>query len=208
CSSMWQIPDLDSIEPIMPRHEPLSLPYEPYARDEVYLSRSWVLPGTKGLIHQLGGLEKDMKSGKVSYDAKNHESMTIARALKIERVKDFVKAPQIFGEEKGDVLLVGFGGTFGALRQACIDLCAQDYKVSHLHLELLNPLHDQIGTYLSAFSHVVIAEHNLSQLRTLLRAKFLIDATGLNKVMGKPFLVEEVINHVKKILNPKDRAIS
>lgn len=202
-SAPWRVVAPEDIAPISPRHEPLCLPYEPYARDEKYLSRSWVLPGSVGTIHQLGGLEKDMKTGKVSYDGKNHQDMIRMRALKVDRIKEFIKPPSIFGDEEGELLLVGFGGTYGALRQATISLKAQGLKVSHLHLELLNPLHEHIGPLMAKFKHVVVAEHNLGQLRNLLRAQFLVNAAGLNKVMGKAFLVEEVVNHVKGVLHNK-----
>lgn len=203
CSSLWNVVDPDDISPIKARHEPLSLPFKPYERDPIYLSRSWVLPGTEGLIHQLGGLEKDQNTGKVSYDAHNHQAMINLRAQKIERVKDHVKAFEIFGDHEGDLLLAGFGGTFGPIRQATIDLMHEGLKVSHLHIELLNPLDEKLALYLKAFKHIVVVEHNLGQLKMLLRAKFLVDAQGINKVMGKPFLVEEIMNSVKKLLEPK-----
>lgn len=199
-SAPWRIVDPNDIPPITANFQPQALPYQPYERDAVNLSRAWVLPGSPGLIHQIGGLEKDMLSGKVSYDAENHQKMTTLRWQKIERVKDQVTPPTIFGKESGDVLLVGFGGTFGALRQATIDLNDSGHRISHLHIRLLNPLHDQIGDLIKGFKHIVVAEQNLGQLIKLLRAKFLVDAKPLNKVSGKPFLVEEIVTHVSALL--------
>jgi 2-oxoglutarate ferredoxin oxidoreductase subunit alpha len=205
-SSPWKVVDPDDIAPIKAHNQPHSLPYKPYERDAVHLSRAWVLPKSPDLIHQLGGLEKDQLTGKVSYDARNHQAMVNTRAQKIERIKDFVAPPDLFGADSGDILLIGFGGSFGALRQATMDLMSEDFLVSHLHLRLLNPLHDYIGTVIRKFKQVIVVEHNLGQLCSLLRAKFLEDAQSLNKVNGKPFLVEEISEHVKSLLKPKERA--
>lgn len=199
-SAPWRIVDPDSIEPITARHEPFSLPYRPYERHPEYLSRAWILPGTKNLAHQLGGLEKDILSGKVSYDPKNHQAMSDLRWQKIDRLKNFVAPPKLFGKSFGDVLIIGFGGTFGAIRQACIDLMQSHHAVSHLHLELLNPLHDQIAEIMKNFKRVVVVEQNQGQLKNLLRARFLVDALGLNKITGKSFLIEEIRHYVEKIL--------
>lgn len=199
-SAPWRIVDPDSIEPIVARHEIFSEPYKPYERDPHYLNRAWVVPGTPLLRHQLGGLEKDSLSGKVSYDPANHQKISELRRKKIDAIQDFVPAPKVFGEGQGDILLIGFGGTFGALRQACIDLINKNYRVSHLHLRLLNPLHKDILNYLKNFKKVIVAEHNQGQLKNLLRAQFLVNASGLNKIMGKQFLVEEITEHVENLL--------
>jgi len=199
-SAPWRIVDPDDIQDIISCHKPHSLPYKPYERCPEHLSRAWVLPGTPELIHQLGGLEKDSLSGKVSYDPRNHAHMTELRLQKINRIKNFVAPPELYGPNTGDLLLVGFGGTYGALRQACIDLNQENYRVSHLHLTLLNPLHEEIGEFMKNFKYVLVVEQNQGQLQKLLRAQFLVDAQGLNKIMGKPFLVEEITIHVKKII--------
>jgi 2-oxoglutarate ferredoxin oxidoreductase subunit alpha len=159
-----------------------------------------VLPGTPDLIHQLGGLEKDSFTGKVSYDPKNHQTISELRRQKIDLIKNFLPAPKVFGDSHGDILLIGFGGTFGPLRQACLDLIQQQKRVSHLHIDLLNPLHDDIGEIVRNFKHIIVAEHNQGQLQKLLRAQFLIQTSGLNKIMGKPFLVEEITTHVTNFL--------
>jgi 2-oxoglutarate ferredoxin oxidoreductase subunit alpha len=194
-SAPWRIVDPDEIPSIEGRFTPFSEPFSIYERNSETNSRAWVLPGTKGLAYQIGGLEKN-PSGKVSYDPYNHEMMVKERALKIEGIKNHVPPPAIFGPNTGEVLLIGFGGTFGALRQACIDLQNEGYRVSHLHLRLLNPLHDELEFFLKNFTHVVVAEHNQGQLLKLLRAKFLVDMKPLNKIFGKPFLVHEIKTHV------------
>lgn len=202
-SAPWRIVNLDDIDDIKVSHEPLSMPYLPYQRNEAFSGRAWVKPGSPDLIHQLGGLEKDILAGKVSYDPQNHHAMSQLRAEKIEKVKDFVPSFDFFGEEKGELLLVGFGGTFGSIRQATIDLKDQGHQISHLHLRMLNPLSEQIGKMLKNFRHVVVIEQNQGQLRTLLRAKFLVDAQGFNPMTGKPIKVCNLKNHLQIYLPQK-----
>lgn len=199
-SAPWRIVDPEDIPKIKKEHAPHSLPYNVYERNSEHLSRAWVLPGSTGFVHQIGGLEKDALSGKVSYDPNNHQAMVHWRARKIERVKEKLLPPEIFGGRSGDVLLVGFGGTFGALRQATMSLSNMGHSVSHLHIRLLNPLHDQIGDVLKRFKHVVVAEQNQGQLIKLLRDKFLVDALALNKMTGRPFTVEEVCTFIERLL--------
>lgn len=196
-SAPWRIVDPDDIPAITPTFTPRSLPYHVYERDAAHLSRAWIRPGTPGLAHQIGGLEKDGLTGRVSYDPTNHQRMIDARAQKIERVKTSVPPPKLFGADCGDVLLIGFGGTHGALRQATLELQQEGMRIAHLHLRLLNPLHDQIGAIASKFKRVIVAEHNQGQLLKLLRAKFLMDAQPLNKVSGKPFLVDDVVRFIR-----------
>lgn len=198
-SAPWKIVDLDDIEPITVKHEPYYQPYKVYQRNEQHMARAWVVPGSEATIHQLGGLEKDMMSGKVSYDPDNHQAMSLLRAEKIKKIASFLPPPEIFGDDSGDVLLIGFGGTYGAIRQATIDLMNASLRVSHLHIRLMNPLHDEIGSMMKRFKRVVVVEQNQGQLRTLLRAQFLVDASGFTKMTGKSFLVEEIVNHVSKM---------
>jgi 2-oxoglutarate ferredoxin oxidoreductase subunit alpha len=196
-SAPWRIINPDDIPAIHPRFSPHTLPYQVYERDERRRARAWVRPKTPGLAYQIGGLEKDALSGRVSYDPANHQRMIELRAQKVDRVKTALPAPDVFGDDHGDVLLIGFGGTYGALRQATIDLRQNGQSVSHLHVRLLHPLHDEIGTLTQRFKRVIVAEHNQGQLLKLLRAQFLVDAQALNKVSGKPFLVDEIVRFVR-----------
>jgi 2-oxoglutarate ferredoxin oxidoreductase subunit alpha len=198
-SAPWRVVDPDSLENIVAHHEPYSLPFKPYERNADH-ARAWIKPGSVGLIHQLGGLEKDSVSGKVSYSGANHQEISRTRKEKIEAIKKYLPAPEIFGAPHGDVVLVGFGSTFGPLHQVCVDLLQQNKKVAHLHLSLVNPLHDEIGYILSKFKHIIICEHNQGQLVKLIRAQFLINALSLNKIMGKPFLVEEIKKYLEDYL--------
>lgn len=198
----WRIPDLLDIPPIVPKKNPIDMPYQVYQRHEDTLGRAWITPGSKELRHQIGGLEKN-SLGRISYDPDNHQNMVRLRQKKIEGVRDALCPPSLFGSETADILLVGFGSTFGAIRQATIDLLQQKKSVAHLHIRLLNPLHTQIGDMLRSCGKVVVVEQNQGQLIKLLREKFLIDAEPLNKVSGKPFLITEIVNHILSLRNSK-----
>jgi 2-oxoglutarate ferredoxin oxidoreductase subunit alpha len=166
--------------------------YFVYQRDERNLARAWVIPGTPGLEHRIGGIEKDALTGNISYAPDNHEKQTKVRQQKVERVAQDIGELDISGGESGDVLVIGWGGTYGALRQAQQALVAQGKKVSHAHLRWLNPLEPGLAKVIHNFKHVIVAELNMGQLRSVIRDKFLINAIGLNKVQGQPFKVREV----------------
>jgi 2-oxoglutarate ferredoxin oxidoreductase subunit alpha len=197
----WPLPDVDSLEeiPVVHRTDPEG--YAVYRRDADTLARDWVIPGTPGLEHRIGGLESDAVDGNVSYDPGNHEVMTLARRDKIARIARELPDLDLLGEESGEVLLVGWGGTYGALRQAAGKLREDGHAVSHVHLRFLHPLNPRLAELLSGFAEVLVAELNTGQLRTLLRAEYLVDAHGLNKVQGQPFRVAEVVSGVKSLLS-------
>jgi 2-oxoglutarate ferredoxin oxidoreductase subunit alpha len=196
----WPVPDIDKLEPISVAYRTDPEGYLVYKRNSDTLAREWVIPGTPDLQHRIGGLEKDFLTGNVSYDGDNHERMTHVRAAKVERVAQEMGPLDLLGDEQGDVLLVGWGGTYGALRQATGLLRSQGQRVSHVHLRWLNPLHPQLGSLLHNFRHVLVPELNMGQLSTVLRARYLIDAKGLNKVQGHPFKVQEVVTAVLRTL--------
>src|SRR5690606_8051189 len=139
-------------------------------------------PGTPGLEHRIGGIEKDFLTGNVSYDPDNHERMVRVRADKVERVAQDMGPLDLLGDEQGDVLVVGWGGTFGALRQAVGLLRKEGERVSHVHLRYLNPLNPLLEPLMRRFKQVLVPELNMGQLRMVLRARYLIDARGFNKV--------------------------
>ncbi len=192
-SEPWPLPDVSKLPrfDVHPRTEAEG--YFVYARDPATLARAWVIPGTPGLEHRIGGIEKDALTGNISYAAHNHERQVKVRAEKVERVAEALGELDLRGDPSGDVLGIGWGGTFGALRQATEELRAQGKKVSHAHLRWLSPLEPGLAKIIGNFRHVVVAELNSGQLRTILRAKFLIDIEGLNKVQGQPFKVREVV---------------
>jgi len=196
----WRIPAVEDLPELSIRYRTDPEGFMPYLRDEVTLARPWVKPGTPGLEHRIGGLEKAEGSGNVSYGPRNHERMVELRAEKIERIAADIPDAELYGDPAGDLLLVGWGGTWGALRAAAMHLRRRGNKVSHLHIRHLNPLPGNVESVMRSFGTVVAAELNLGQLRHLLRARFLIDVKGYNKIQGQPFKVWEIVDWVEQTL--------
>ncbi len=196
----WQVPKVEELPEIVADYRTDPEDYCVYARNPETLARDWVIPGTPGLEHRIGGLEKD-DTGSVSYDPDNHERMIGLRAEKVERVAAEAGELNLVGEDEGDVLLVGWGGTFGALRQAANLLRAEGKRISHVHLRYIFPLNPRLEPLLGRFKVVLVPELNGGQLRTVLRARTLLDLKGLNKMQGKPFKVGEVVAAVRGILD-------
>ncbi len=198
----WLIPDVASLPKISVEH-PTTLPegeiFRPYQRND-HGSRPWAIPGTPGFEHRIGGLEKEDVTGNVSYDPANHERMVQLRAAKVANITPAGEAYLWTGEQQGEVLLVGWGGTFGAIKAATLELQKEGIQVSHCHLRYLNPLPDLTEIF-KQFKQVIVPELNLGQLRMLLRDRFLVDAKGINKVRGQPFTVGELVRGVKSRLN-------
>ncbi len=199
-SEPWPVPDVTTLPPIPVEHRTAAENYQVYARNPETLARAWVIPGTPGLEHRIGGLEKDALTGNVSYDPNNHEAMVRVRAEKVQRVAQEFSALDLYGADQGDVLMVGWGGTFGALRQAASRLQTEGKKVSHVHLRWLWPLHRELGALLKRFKKVLVPELNMGQLRMVLRSEYLVDAQGLNKIQGQPFKVAEITEKVNALL--------
>jgi 2-oxoglutarate ferredoxin oxidoreductase subunit alpha len=172
----------------------------PYKRNEK-LVRPWATPGTKGLAHRIGGLEKDFETGNVSYDPDNHEKMVHVRQAKVDKIADFMPEQTIeTGTGSGDVLLLSWGSTYGAVKTATKRLIEEGLKVSHAHVRYLNPLPRNLGDLLKNFEKVIMPEMNNGQFIKIVREKFLVDAKGLNKIKGLPFATEEIIDKVKEEL--------
>lgn len=201
-SEPWKIPkqsELPEIKIQHPEGSDGSEPYLPYARDE-NLARPWAIPGTPGLMHRVGGLEKEDVTGNVSYDPANHQHMTDTRAAKVAKIAQRVPEQDVFGEESGDVLVVSWGGTYGSCHTAVAQLQQQGHKVSHIHLRYIFPMPSNIGKLLSSFKKVIVPELNMGQLRMLLRSEFLVDCIGINKVQGKPFSVTELVQQITELM--------
>jgi 2-oxoglutarate ferredoxin oxidoreductase subunit alpha len=177
--------------------------FAPYRRDPTTLARPWAVPGTPGLEHRIGGLEKLDGSGLVSYEAENHRRMVELRASKIARIADDIPPAQVDGEPSGELLVVGWGSTYGAIAAATREARAEGHSVSHLHLRHLNPMPHGVGELLGAFRKVVVPENNLGQLASLLQSRFAIKVTSWPKVEGRPFLVREVREAIQEMLNRK-----
>ena len=197
----WPIPDPDTLPdvPVTFRTDPGG--FFPYVRDEESLSRPWVIPGTPGLEHRIGGLEKEYLTGNVSYAPTNHEQMMRVRARKVAGIVREIPPTEVFGPADGELLLVGWGGTYGSIRQATSQLQAAGHRVAHVHLRHLNPLPADLESILGRYRHVLVPEINLGQLVRLLRAEYLVDAIGFNKVQGRPFKVAEIVARCLKLLN-------
>jgi 2-oxoglutarate ferredoxin oxidoreductase subunit alpha len=171
----------------------------PYKRDD-RLVRQWAIPGTKGLEHRIGGLEKEDVTGNVSYDPANHEHMIRTRAKKIANIANEIPPLSVDGPETGDLLVIGWGGTHGAILSAVQRAQRKGRKVAVAHLRYLNPMPKNTGEVLKRYKKVLVPELNAGQLRMLLRATFLVDAEGLNKIQGRPFLVSEIEQKIEAML--------
>ncbi len=210
----WRFPEAKDLRPIKP---PFATPREttdaegnpladletflPYDRDENGV-RPWAVPGMKGLQHRIGGIEKEDKTGNISYDPQNHQLMTRLRAEKVERIADTYRPIRLdSGPESGDVLIVGWGSTYGAIRTATQVLQKEGHSVAHVQLRHMFPFNKGLGGLLKRYKHVLIPEMNSGQLRQLLRAEYLVDAHGLNKVQGMPFTSDEIRVGALNLLN-------
>lgn len=194
------IPDLSNLPDLTPNFATDPQAFRPYARDEKTLARMWALPGTPKLEHRIGGLEKQHITGNISYDPDNHDFMVKIRAKKIENISNDIPLAKIFGEDKGDLLVVSWGSTYGAVHTAVENKRNEGKSVSHLHIQYINPFQKNIGDILKNFKKILVPEINLGQLIKLLREKFLIDAIGYNLVRGLPFRAIEIEKKIDELL--------
>lgn len=197
-SEPWRVPELSELSatPVVHRTDPEG--FQPYKRDPVTLARPWAVPGTPGLEHRIGGLEKQDGTGNVSYDPSNHEHMVRLRADKVRRIEDAIPPLEVFGDADG-LLVVSWGGTYGSVRTAVEEARAQGLKVGHLHLRWLNPFPKNLGTLLLGAERVLVCELNLGQLVQILRARFLVDALSYAQVQGKPFKVSALLARIQTL---------
>ncbi len=200
----WRLPDLDKDYPVIKHHQVVKdlqgEKFNPYERDQ-NLVRSWAIPGTPGHEHRLGGLEKDKATGNVSYDPKNHEDMCHIRAEKVLKAADVIPAQQVEGDESGDLLIVSWGGTYGATQAAVKEARKQGLNVSLMHLRYIHPMPKNIKDILSQFKKILVCELNLGQMKNLLNMNFNCNAIGYNKIQGLPFKISELVDVIKKELN-------
>lgn len=196
----WLIPDVNQMEKIEIKHPQASEAsnFKPYRRDDM-LSRPWAIPGTPGLMHRVGGIEKEDVTGNISYDPENHQHMVRTREQKVANVAKMIPPASVLGPEQGELLVVSWGGTYGACMTAVRQAQESGLSVAHLHLRHLNPFPSNLGDILKRYCRVLVPELNMGQLRMLLRAKYLVDAVGYNKVKGKPFTVGELVEQIKTI---------
>ena len=200
----WLVPDVEAIPAIEIKHPEAQSDsdeaFEPYLRDPDSLARRWAIPGTPGLEHRLGGLEKDGTTGSVSYDGPNHQGMIAVRADKVARVANVIPPIKVSGDIGANTLLLGWGGTQGAIVSAAERLASDGTPVAIAHLRHLNPMPSNLGEVLARYRNVIIPEVNSGQLCMLLRGKFLVDAKPINVIQGRGFHVDELVAMIKDVL--------
>ncbi|HUW05654.1 MAG TPA: 2-oxoacid:acceptor oxidoreductase subunit alpha [Williamwhitmania sp.] len=204
-SQPWKIPSMSSYPAIKPPVVPMgTTDYYPYKRNPDTLARGWALPGTPGLEHRIGGLEKDALKGSVSHDAMNHQVMVETRANKVERMQNYIPEQDVVGDKEGDLLVIGWGGTYGHLVSAVNLLRAEGKKVSLCHIHYINPLPKNLGEIFKSYKKLVVCELNMGQMANYLRMTYQkFDYKQMNKVQGLPFTVAELTDKFNEILEGK-----
>jgi 2-oxoglutarate ferredoxin oxidoreductase subunit alpha len=196
----WKIPDVSELPEIPVHFETNTEDFHPYRRNPTTLARPWAIPGTPGLEHRVGGIEKQDVTGNINYDPLNHERMVRLRAAKVEAVADDIPDAVPAGDQSGDLLIVAWGSTHGPITAALKTAREKGQSVGHVHLRHLNPLPRNLGDVLKRYKHVLVPEMNMGQLVMILRAKYLVDAQGYNKIQGKPFKQSEIEQKIDEIL--------
>lgn len=196
----WKIPHVNELPDIDVKYRTDPEGFFPYLRDE-NLARPWVKPGTPNLEHRIGGLEKQHITGNVSYDTQNHEFMVNLRAQKVKNIQNDIPDVEIAGDQEGELLVIGWGSTYGAITAARENMNTKGLKFSHAHLKYVNPFPKNLGEVIRKFKKVLIPEMNLGQLNKLIRAEFLVDSIGLDKIQGLPFKASEIEKKVTELLN-------
>ncbi len=207
-SEPWKLPDISA-------YEKIAVPFatetngtdsegrdvfHPYLRDPETLARPWAIPGTPKLEHRVGGIETAENTGHVSYDPENHHKMVVLRQEKVNRIQNDMAPTEVYGEKSGDLLILSWGGTYGACRSATETLQEEGKSVSHVHIRWISPLPKDLGEILIHFKNILIPEINLGQLLRLIRSEYLVDAKGLNLVRGRPIGAATIVEKVKETL--------
>ena len=199
-SEPWLVPDFESLPKIEANFAHDAATFQPYARDPKTLARPWAVPGTPDLEHRIGGLEKADITGNVNYEPANHDKMVHLRAAKIAGIVQDVPDIEVNGDERGGLLVLGWGSTYGVITTAVQRARAQGKHVSSAHIRYINPLPGNLGDVLKRYDQVLMPEMNLGQMRLLLRGRYLVDIIGLNKVSGRPFTIAEVENKITELV--------
>ncbi|HVG22501.1 MAG TPA: 2-oxoacid:acceptor oxidoreductase subunit alpha [Blastocatellia bacterium] len=195
----WRLPSMDELPKFEVAFAKEAAGFYPYNRDPETLARPWAIPGTPGLEHRIGGIEKQDITGNVSYEPENHMHMVMTRAEKVARIADDVPELEVFGPSQGRLLVVGWGSTYGAITSAVEEMQKQGRSVSSIHLRHLNPFPKNLGEILGRFDRVLVPELNMGQLAMLLRAKYLVPAVSYPKVKGKPFKISELTAKIEEL---------
>ena len=195
----WRLPTMEELPKFEVKFATEGDGFLPYNRDPETLARAWAIPGTPGLEHRIGGLEKEDITGNVSYDPENHMHMVLTRAEKVARIADDIPDIEVFGEPEGRLLVVGWGSTYGAITSAVEEMQHRGKSVSSIHLRYLNPFPSNLGELLGRFDRVLVPELNLGQLAMLLRSRYLVPAVSFAKVKGKPFKISELTERIEQL---------
>jgi 2-oxoglutarate ferredoxin oxidoreductase subunit alpha len=199
----WVLPDVENLPDISvefataPNH---GEEFWPYLRDETTLARPWAIPGTPKLMHRVGGIEKEDGTGNISYDPANHDKMTRLRAAKVAGIANDIPLVDLDDPGGAEVLLLSWGGTWGATTEACRQIRAQGKLIAHAHLRHMNPFPRDLGDVLARYPKVLVPELNLGQLSKLIRAEFLVDAKSYTRVAGVPFHAAEIVNEILEMM--------
>jgi 2-oxoglutarate ferredoxin oxidoreductase subunit alpha len=197
----WRIPDIEGLPDIsVPNVVKGEGRFLPYSRDPETLTRPWATPGTPGLEHRIGGLEKADGTGIVNYDGENHHRMCVLRAAKVAGIAKDIPPLDTFGVDEGELLILGWGSTYGAIRSATELMLADGKSVAHAHLRYLNPFPANTGEVLKRYKTVLVPELNLGQLWFVIRGTYLVDAVGYGRVRGKPFRIAEIVAEAERLL--------
>ncbi|HXT24119.1 MAG TPA: 2-oxoacid:acceptor oxidoreductase subunit alpha [Candidatus Eisenbacteria bacterium] len=197
----WKIPDLDAISDFKVKFASDPTDFKPYRRDPATLARPWAIPGTPGLEHRIGGLEKQDVTGNINYEPLNHEKMVRIRAAKVEAIAQDIPDLVPQGDPDGDLLIVAWGSTHGSITAAVKSQRQLGHRIGHVHLRHLNPFPRNLGDVLKRYKKVLVPELNMGQLLWLLRAKFLVNAIGLNKIQGRPFKQSELEQTISELVS-------
>lgn len=197
----WRLPNVDEIEPFPVEFRTDPEGFHPFHRNDETLARNWAIPGTPGLEHRIGGIERDYDTGHISYAPENHQRMTDVRKNKIAGIANDIPTQTVEeGDDTGQMVVVGWGSTYGPINRAVVSLRAKGFSVSHIHLRYISPLPNGLGELLRGFEQVMVPEMNAGQLVTLLRSEYLVPAKGLNKVTGQPFRIAEIEDAIRERL--------
>jgi 2-oxoglutarate ferredoxin oxidoreductase subunit alpha len=203
--NLGKFPDMDELPDISPKFADDPEKFAPYARDPETLARMWAIPGMQGMEHRIGGLEKDSLSGAVSHNPENHQLMVETRQKKIERIANDIPKAKIMGNEDADLLVIGWGSSYGAIKSAVDQKNSEGARVAYVHLKHLNPLPSNLGEIIEKYDTILVPEMNLGQLlRTILHSKFFKPLLGLNKVQGLPFRTLDMKSKIEEIFSQKE----